>query len=164
MVHSIRAARAEDRNLLVAFHHALYVDHHKAMVPEDERVLGAYRDLANVLRSDVDAILAKTDHIALVSWDGDTPSGYITGRVVREERRVLAHRGIVGDWYVEPDFRGLGVGKLLLDTLLQAFRTRGCEVAESTTWPGNQPARKGHLAAGFSEVETKYRLRLVSTP
>ncbi len=158
---SIRTATRADRSCLLAFHHSLYVDHHRALVPEVLRPLGAYRDLARALREDVDALLSHPQAIVLLAAEeGADPVGYATGRVEVDERRELSPRGIVEDWYVDEGHRGKGIGTRLLQALLDAFRSRRCEVAESTTWPGNVSALEKHRAAGFVEVEVRLRRRL----
>jgi GNAT superfamily N-acetyltransferase len=67
---------------------------------------------------------------------------------------------VIEDWYVLPAERGNGVGKLLLETLIERFRLAGCQVVESGTWAFNEGARKAHLALGFNEIEIKFRKRL----
>ena len=162
---AIRPAHAGDRDVLIAFHHALYAVHRVKMVPPEEYALSAYQDLPTVLRHDVDAILRRPTSLALLAEfqpNQGTPEalGYITGRWEDEPRRVFAKRGIVEDWFVEPPARGQGVGRKLFEAMLDAFRRAHCAVVESTTWPGNALATHAHRELGFIAVETKFRMRL----
>lgn len=157
---AIRRANRKDRPQIVAFHTALYVKHRDEVVLREVVPLIAYRDFAKVLREDVDSMLANPEVAVLLAEQGGTAVGYVTGHVERDDRRVLRTKGIVGDWYVDPSARGTGVGKRLLGTLLDVFRTAGCTVVESATWATNSGARKAHEALGFRETQVTYRLAL----
>lgn len=120
-----------------------------------------YMNLDQALEDDVEALLESGDHIVLVAESGTSDAlGYITGHIERDPRRTLPVKGVVEDWFVSDVARGKGVGKHLMDTLVEVFRELGCDVAESTTWPFNDGARKSHVALGFDEVEVKYRRKL----
>jgi GNAT superfamily N-acetyltransferase len=153
----IRPASRADRDLMIVFHHALYVDYRKEILEAELEPLYAYQNLGRALREDVDAILASPRAVGFIAEEDGTPIGYITGHVEEDARRVLARKGVVEDWYVEPDARGKGVGKALFDTLVEAFGERGCVVLESTTWAGNTGARAAHQALGFHDIEIKMR-------
>jgi len=157
---TLRKAELRDRDAIVAFHLALYVDHQEAVVPAEDLELNGYRDFSAVLREDVDAMLRNTSAILFVAEDDQGPCGYITGYVKDEPRRILRRKGVVGDWYVLPEGRGKGIGKALLNGLLDEFRSRQCTIVETTTWPKNTGARQSFEAAGFSQVQVKYRRRL----
>jgi GNAT superfamily N-acetyltransferase len=157
---TIRRAAMRDRDALVAFHHALYVSYREKLVPPDLRPLSAYRDFERALREDIEAMLRSSTSVVLVAEESGRAVGYATGHVEDDPRRELSRKGVVEDWFVEDDMRGRGIGKELLDTLLEIFREVGCTIAESTTWPSNALARHAHERAGFSEVEVKFRRRL----
>ena len=160
MTFCIRSGTTANRDALIAFHHALYVEHRNALVPQEIQVLGAYRELPLVLREDVDSLLRGPGTVVLLGERDGEAIGYATGRIHDEPRRVLRPRGVVEDWYVDPSARGHGYGRALLDALLDTFRTRGCKVAESRTWPTNETALRAHQSAGFHPVEVMMRRRL----
>jgi GNAT superfamily N-acetyltransferase len=157
---SIRRASPADRDALVAFHRALYIDYRNELVPEALRPLSAYRDFERALRDDVAAMLKNPASVVLIAEQDGRAVGYATGHVEDDPRRELSRKGVVEDWFVEESARGRGIGKELLDALLAIFREVGCSVAESTTWPTNDLARHAHERAGFSEIEIKFRRRL----
>jgi ribosomal protein S18 acetylase RimI-like enzyme len=159
----IRRAKRGDRNALVTLHEALYVTHRDAVLPKERIPLVAYRDFRVVLREDVDAMLANEATAVLVAEREGKIVGYITGTIENEPRRVLARKGVVGDWYVSRALRGQSVGKSLLTTLEAIFLEAGCEVVESQTWSTNDVARRAHEAAGFLEVQVVYRKALGRT-
>lgn len=146
---------------MLVFHRALYVDHRNTLLDGNLQELYAYKDIASALEEDVDSILANPSSCVLFAEDeGGEVLGYITGHIERDTRRVLEKRGVVEDWYVEPDARGEGVGRALLDALLAVFRESGCVVAESSTFPLNAGARRQHEKAGFHEIEIRYRMKI----
>ena len=54
------------------------------------------------------------------------------------------------------DWRGRGVGGLLLDALIEAARGMGAHKAELQVWPHNEPALRLYLSRGFA-VEGRIR-------
>lgn len=66
------------------------------------------------------------------------------------EKEKLRHKAIVWGMFVRPDLRGAGVGKLLLDAVLEHARTIFEEVL-LTVVEGNQPAAVLYAGAGFEE-------------
>lgn len=157
---TVRAATRKDREVVLRFHRALYVDHAGSIVDPELAPFYAYRDLDAALREDVEVILSGADAAALIAELDGEPVGYITGHVEEDARRVLPRKGVVQDWFVEERARGLGAGKLLLETLEESFAESGCVVIESTTFPFNRQAREAHERAGFREVQIKYRKRI----
>lgn len=154
----MRRATLADRSLVLSFHRALYVAHREAVVPPDLASLDGYRDLDAALRDDVEALLHDPKAIVLLGERDGVVVGYVTGRTEYDPRRLHARRGIVEDWWVEPEERGQGMGRALIEGLMSAFRRAGCSVAESLTWAANSGARAAHLAAGFVEVQVRYRM------
>lgn len=162
MTIALRRAELADRDTIQRFHRALYLEHRGALMPDGLEILYAYRDFEGVLREDVDAMLRNPGTTIFVAHDANDPRllGYVSGMVEHEPRRVLSRKGILGDWYVEPDARGLGVGRKLVDALFAHFRTLGCSVVETMTWPFNTGTRKAMTKLGFDEVQIVYRQTL----
>lgn len=165
MTIALRRAELADRDTIQRFHRALYLEHRSALMPDGLEILYAYRDFENVLREDVDAMLRSPGTTIFVAVDTSVGAhgrvlGYVTGMVEHDPRRVLSRKGILGDWYVEPDARGLGVGRKLVDALFAHFRTLGCSVVETMTWPFNTGTRKAMAKLGFDEVQIVYRQSL----
>ena len=158
-------AEPQHRGLVLHFHRSLYLTYRRQLLAEREQAdeiwaLSAYRDFEAVLEEDVDSLLARPGTQVLLAWKGEEPCGYITGRVEIDRRRALSRRGVLEDWFVEEQFRGIGAGQALFKTLTASFQDAGCEVIEATTWPDNQETRALYDTLGFSEVEVRYRLRL----
>jgi ribosomal protein S18 acetylase RimI-like enzyme len=156
----VREAAEADRDVLVAFHRALYRDHRDEVVSKEDLPLIEYRDYDRILRDDLATLLRERSGHVLVAESQGVVVGYITGRITVERRRVLPRRGVVEDWYVVPGSRGSGAGALLLREIEQRFAAAGCEMIESATWSSNEGARRAHDALGFREIRVMYRKRI----
>jgi aminoglycoside 6'-N-acetyltransferase I len=60
--------------------------------------------------------------------------------------------GYLEGWYVEPGFRGRGVGKGLVRAAEAWARREGCTEFASDTAPENEASRQAHLACGFEDA------------
>lgn len=161
---TVRRATTRDRSAVLAFHRALYKTHRDSVLPEGMLPLVGYRDFDAVLRDDVDAMLTDADSAVLLAEDGGRAVGYATGSIETDPRRLVKRRGVLGDWYVDLEARGTGVGKALVDALEAVFREAGCDAMESATWAFNEGARRAHEKLGFREVQIVYRKVLEPRP
>jgi aminoglycoside 6'-N-acetyltransferase I len=146
--------------VVLAFHRELYIKFRDQITEPDVLPLFAYRDLDTTLRDDVDGLLNARDAIVLLAERGEQAVGYVSGHVEVDVRRELSRKGVIEDWFVTPGARGKGVGKLLMDSIVERFRDADCQVVESGTWAFNEGARQAHASAGFTEIEVKFRKRL----
>ncbi|WHP19482.1 GNAT family N-acetyltransferase [Cellulomonas sp. ES6] len=94
-----------------------------------------------------------------VALDGDTVLGWVavspvSGRCVYAG--VVEHSA-----YVAPEARGRGVGRALLDHLLESAGAAGIWTVQSGVFPQNIASLALHEAAGFRVVGTRERLGLI---
>ena len=61
--------------------------------------------------------------------------------------------GYLEAWYVDPDQRRHGVGRLLVQAAEEWVREQGCQEMASDAESDNTVSRKAHAALGFEEVE-----------
>ncbi len=67
-------------------------------------------------------------------------------------------RGVLDVCYVEPEARGVGVGRLLLESLVSWLEARGCEGVDGVALPGDRGAKNFYESAGFkARMITMYR-------
>jgi RimJ/RimL family protein N-acetyltransferase len=73
----------------------------------------------------------------------------IAGFFAREGRKE-AHKGVLVGMYVRPDVRNLGIGRRLVEAVIDHAR-RHVEVLQLSVVSGNEPARKLYVKLGFVE-------------
>lgn len=67
--------------------------------------------------------------------------------------------GYLEGWYIEPEYRRQGIGRLLVQAAEQWARQRGCEEMASDAEIGNDPSLKAHLRLGYEETSRLIHLR-----
>jgi GNAT superfamily N-acetyltransferase len=82
---------------------------------------------------------AAEDHHVLCGLLEDTIVGYAVART--ERLRDGSRLGIVEDLYVEPAFREVGVGEVLMDALIEWCRQQDCFGVDALTLPGNRETK-----------------------
>jgi RimJ/RimL family protein N-acetyltransferase len=81
------------------------------------------------------------------AFEGDTLCGMVG--LERERRAKNRHKGTVIGMYVSQEYFGTGMGKALLDALLEGARDLGLELLVLTVTEGNTVATNFYEAAGF---------------
>jgi GNAT superfamily N-acetyltransferase len=85
--------------------------------------------------------------VMLVGTVDEAVVGFALGRI--EDRGGHGRQGLLDACYVEPMARGVGVGRLLLDTVLAWLEGQGCLGVDGTALPGDREAKNFFEAAGF---------------
>jgi aminoglycoside 6'-N-acetyltransferase I len=67
------------------------------------------------------------------------------------------HIGYLEAWYVDPDCRGQGIGRLLAQAAEAWARSKGCVEMASDTTPSYPVSPAAHAALGYHEVERYFR-------
>jgi ribosomal protein S18 acetylase RimI-like enzyme len=70
---------------------------------------------------------------------------------VREDRLKTAHKGNIYGMYIEPEFRGKGIGKSLLLALIKktTIECEGLEQIHLSVVSNNEPAKRLYTSLGF---------------
>lgn len=76
----------------------------------------------------------------------DSAPGCVTKRI-----------GYLEAWHVDPDWRGRGVGRALVERAEEWARAAGCREMASDTTPFYENSPAAHTALGYSEVERYFR-------
>ena len=96
-----------------------------------------------------------TDH-RYVALDGDRVLGWVACTPVSDR---CAYAGVVEhSVYVHHDARGRGVGRALLDALIDCTEKAGIWTIQSGIFPENTASLALHAAAGFRTVGTRQRI------
>ena len=69
------------------------------------------------------------------------------------------HVGYLEGWFVEPQFRQHGIGRILVNTAEKWARSKGCEEMASDSEIGNDLSLKAHLKLGYEETSRLVHLR-----
>lgn len=99
------------------------------------RTAGRAEPLDEALR----AAVVDHDHLAVVGSVDEAVVGYGVARY--NELRDGGRLGVIGDLFVEPEFRGVGVGEAMMDLLVDWCEEQGCFGVDSVALPGNRPTK-----------------------
>ena len=69
------------------------------------------------------------------------------------------HVGYLEGWYVEPDFRKMGLGRALVAAAEDWARLKGCTEMASDAEIGNEESLKAHTALGYRETSRLVHLK-----
>ena len=140
----IRQALLEDRDEWARLRHALW--------PEA---------LLDQLAEELDAHFESD---AIISFVVDRGGGLLGGFLEASIRPwaegcTTPNVGYVEGWYVDPDLRGQGWGRRLVEAAEAWARCRGCREMGSDAYLGNEESRAAHTALGYEERVTCVHFR-----
>ena len=126
--------------LLVRLHHEFDAQRFIAATPRTEHGYASY------LGSQLD----NPDIVILVAVRDEAVLGYTYAGIEGFDYMSLrGPAGIVYDIVVDPEQRGQGIGRLLLDATLAALKERGAPRVVLSTAERNEPAQRLFARAGF---------------
>lgn len=105
--------------------------------------------LTRTFGDDLRAASAGSAHV-LLGHLGTVPVGYAVSRVRDVHGGSMA---VVQDLYVEPEARGVGVGRALMAAVVQLARSDGCLGIDAETLPGDRATK--NFFEGFGLVTRK---------
>src|SRR5262245_60025824 len=94
------------------------------------------------------ALLDRTDATVVVGTIDDVVVGYGTAEV--EVLDDLSKLGIIGDLFVEPGARAVGVGEMVAGELVEFCRQEGAAGVDAAALPGHREAKNFFERAGFT--------------
>ena len=90
--------------------------------------------------------------LVLVAAEGDRLIGFLEASIrTFAEDCETDHVGYLEGWYVEPEFRRTGVGRILVANAEQWARDSGCSEMASDTELGNEDSIAAHIRLGYHE-------------
>jgi ribosomal protein S18 acetylase RimI-like enzyme len=144
---SVRPAKSNDLAtigrlgaLLVKEHHDF--DSRRFLAPTDRTLAGYAAFLGTQLEDPHAAVLVADDHGRVTGYAYATLEDY-------DYMMLRGPAGILQDLIVEPEHRGRGVGRLLLEAMLAHLESRGAPRVVLSTAEQNGPAQRLFASAGF---------------
>ena len=105
------------------------------------------------------------DVVVLVADDNGDVIGYAYGAVEGYDYMALrGPAGVVHDVIVDPEFRGRGVGRLLLNATLAYLRSRGAPRVVLSTADRNEVAQRLFASVGFRRTMIEMTCELDEPP
>jgi GNAT superfamily N-acetyltransferase len=94
------------------------------------------------------ALIARDDALVVVGTVDETVVGF--GVVTLERLRTGETLGIIGDLFVEPGARAVGVGEAMADDLVAFCATHGCTGIDALALPGHRTTKNFFEGSGFT--------------
>jgi len=94
------------------------------------------------------ALIARDDASVVVGTVDETVIGF--GVVTLERLRTGETLGIIGDLFVEPGARGIGVGEAMADDLVAFCAAHGCTGIDALALPGHRTTKNFFEESGFT--------------
>lgn len=146
----IRQARPDELPTLLQFEQNLIA----AERPLDDTLVSGqfqYYDLEKLIRSD------EAEVLVAVLGDRLVASGHariLEGKPYNSFKRYA----FLGFMYTEPDMRGRGINKLIIDALVEWARKKGLDEVRLQVYDDNTPAVAAYEKVGFKKMLTEMRL------
>lgn len=94
----------------------------------------------------LDGLIASSKRRVLMGTIDATVVGLAVGHLEEVGEAAL---GVVDGCYVEPEARGVGVGRALLDSMVSWFTLSACRGVDASALPGDRRTKNFFEAAGF---------------
>lgn len=110
-----------------------------------------------------DERLNEEDTVILISFDETGIHGYLLLEVVESPEHLCCYARkcvYIGQICVAEEFRGKGLGKMLVEEAKGVARDRGIDRVELNVWSENKNARDAFASLGFSTYNEKMVLLL----
>ena len=111
-------------------------------------VFAAREARAEPLAASLAREVADPDAVVIAGTIDGVVVGYASGRV--EILRDGSRLGVIGDLYVEPEAREVGVGEAMMGLVVNHFRASGCAGVDAMVLPGQRSSKNFFEAAGFT--------------
>lgn len=119
----------------------------RALREHPEAFTSSYEENADAPLADTEKRLASTTATLWGAFEGEALCGAIG--LDREMRAKNRHKASLVAMYVAPEHGGRGVGRMLVEALVQQARGEGLELLVLTVTEGNRNAIQLYESAGF---------------
>lgn len=130
-------------------------------VIEAERPFNSIIKASDAIYYDLNRLLTEeASHVVVAEENGQIiGTGYAQ---IRESKQSLKHNkhSYLGFMYVDPEFRGLGVNKLIMDDLIKWSKEQGILDFYLDVYDGNDAAIRAYEKVGFSKSLVEMKINL----
>ncbi len=155
----IRKATKKDLGVIVDFAGKLLLEHEKEFSDFPKLSKNFHQAVRRYHRN----FIKRPKTVGFLAIENNKAIGLILGEekkdypVFEKNERPIGH---VGNFYVEPQFRNMGIGKKLFSELKKWFRKRGLEKIEISLTSSNRIVKGLYKELGFKPYEEKWRMFL----
>ena len=112
-----------------------------------------YYDLEQLINDDSSYLLVAEDNNRIIG------TGYAQ---IRDSKKSLKHQkhSYLGFMFVEPDYRGLGINKLIMDNLMEWSKAQGILDFYLDVYDGNDAAIRAYEKVGFTKSLIEMKINL----
>lgn len=129
----------------------------KRLHSEFDPLLKVRDDLTQKVKEWLGRVMKSDRHIVLVA---ETDDGKVIGVLVGEVRdRIFyepSEEGVIMDFYVMPEYRRRGIGKLMLDEAIKRLREKGAKLISAEFPAQNQISSSFYKKYGFRPMMSIY--------
>jgi len=146
----VRTAKQEDLEVLLAFEQGI-IEAERPMDPTLAPDPISYYDISELIRTDdAEVIVVEYDSVVIAS-------GYAK---IKKANHYLDHEfyAYLGFMFTEPDFRGKGVNKLIVDELRNWSIAKGLKEIRLTVYDDNPAAIRAYEKVGFKRHLIEMRI------
>lgn len=149
---TLREAALQDLSVLLSF---------EQQVIEAERTFNESLKANGVRYYDLEDLIANEDSYLAVAETsaGLIGSGYAQIRASKQSR-IHEFHAYLGFMYVVPEFRGMGINRMMIDALMQWSRDKGVSYCYLDVYCSNEAAIQAYEKAGFTQSMTEMKLIL----
>jgi len=158
----LRNARVSDVETLVALWRRFMSEHEETVCGKRPRIRRHYalrRDAPKLTRAYFKKRIYNPRTLVLVAEAGGRVVGFATCLIKKNPPVYkLDKMGCVGSIYVEPSFRGRGIGSKFKEAAFAWFKKKGLSEVTLTVDPRNRRTHKIYKHWGFSDFHAEMRL------
>ncbi|MCF6193252.1 MAG: GNAT family N-acetyltransferase [Kangiellaceae bacterium] len=148
----VRAARIDDLATLLRFEQSI-IEWERPMCSDMKEGRFNYYNLKNMIQSDDVHVVVAEENGTIIA------AGHAK---LKKSRDYLAHEyhSYLGFMYVEPEYRGQGLNKVIIDELKNWSKNKGMTVCSLTVYDQNQSAIRAYQKIGFKNEIIEMRIAL----
>jgi ribosomal protein S18 acetylase RimI-like enzyme len=149
----LRKATSDDLDVLLAFEQNV-LEAERPFNPSIKPLDANYYDLKGMVNDDNTLLLVAVDDNQIIG------SGYAQIRASKTSSLIHEVHSYLGFMYVTPEFRGLGINKMIIDKLIEWTKGKGIYDVYLDVYADNKAAVRAYEKVGFTKSLVEMKLNL----